>query len=144
MAFFGVCRRNGGTVLSRYQCCTCGLRRRVDKKVGPKFRMNVQYTVQVTCYKRFRSPRFRISAVLFQYHEEHQYPIHDHGRSCRAGQLRSARSFTDSSHHFDSGYCRLRPPMVYHSENSRALKLFSFYVFSIYTAICRNATPAYN
>jgi hypothetical protein len=26
-------------------------------------------------YTRFRYPRFRISGVLFKYHEEHQYPI---------------------------------------------------------------------
>jgi hypothetical protein len=36
MAFLAVFHRNGATVLSRYQCCTFGLRRRVDKKVGPK------------------------------------------------------------------------------------------------------------
>jgi hypothetical protein len=63
--------------------------------------------------------RFSISAVLFQYHKEHQYPIRGHGRSCRAGPLSCARSFTDSPHHFDSGDYKLRPLMVYRSENTR-------------------------
>jgi hypothetical protein len=39
---------------------------------------------------RFHHPRFRISVVLFQYHEEHQYRIRGHGRSCRAGPLSCA------------------------------------------------------
>jgi hypothetical protein len=69
---------------------------------------------------RFRYPRFTISAVLFQYHEEHQYPIRGHGRSYRSGPLRCARSFTDSPHHFDSECYKLRPLIAYHSENERA------------------------
>jgi hypothetical protein len=69
---------------------------------------------------RFRYPRFRNSAILFQYHEEHQYPIRGHGRTCRAGPLSCARSFTDSPHHFDSGYYKSRPVMVHHSENTCA------------------------
>jgi hypothetical protein len=32
-------------------------------------------------YTRFRYPRFSISAVLFQYHEKHQYPIRGHGKA---------------------------------------------------------------
>jgi hypothetical protein len=68
----------------------------------------------------FRYLRFRISAVLFQYHEEHQYPIRGHGRSCRAVPLCCERSFTDSPHHFNSGDYKFVPLMVYHSENTRA------------------------
>jgi hypothetical protein len=66
-----------------------------------------------------RYMRFRISAVLFQYHEEHQYPIRGHGRRC-TGPLSCARSFTDSPNLFDSGDCKVWPLMVYHSENPRA------------------------
>jgi hypothetical protein len=40
-------------------------------------------------YMRFRYPLFRISVVLFQYHE-HQYPIRGCGRSCRADPLSCA------------------------------------------------------
>lgn len=39
----------------------------------------------VTHYTRFGYPRFRISVVLFQNNEKHQYHINGHGRSCRAG-----------------------------------------------------------
>jgi hypothetical protein len=58
-----------------------------------------------------------------------------------AAQAHCAHSFTDLPHHFDSGDYKLRPLMVYRSENSRA---FPFYAFSIHAAIRRNATPAYN
>jgi hypothetical protein len=75
-------------------------------------------------YTRFRSSRFHISAILFQYHEEHQYPIRGHGRSCRAGLLSCARSSTDSPHHFDSGDYKLRPVMVLHLENPRECYTF--------------------
>jgi hypothetical protein len=102
----------------------------------------LSYTVQVTRYTRLRYPRFRISAVLFQCHGDHQYLIRGHGRSCRAVPLSCARSFTDSSRHFDSADHRLRPVMVHHSENQRTC--FPFYAFSVYAAISRNATPAYN
>jgi hypothetical protein len=81
-------------------------------------------------------PRFRICTVLFQYHKQHQYPISGHGISCRAGPLSCARSFTDSPHHFESGDYKLKPLMVYHSENLRA-----FICFPFYAAISRNATP---
>jgi hypothetical protein len=73
--------------------------------------------------RAFAFPCFRISAVLFQYHE-HQYPIRGYGRSCRAGPLSCSRSFTDSSHHMDSGDYKLRPLMVYDSENTRACYTF--------------------
>jgi hypothetical protein len=36
---------------------------------------NKKTKVQVIRYMRFRYPRFRISAVLFQFYEKHQYPI---------------------------------------------------------------------
>jgi hypothetical protein len=75
-------------------------------------------------YTRFRYPRFRISAVLFQCHEEHQYPIRGHGRSCRADSLSCARSFTDSPHHFDFGNYKSKPLMLHHSENARAYYTF--------------------
>jgi hypothetical protein len=42
-------------------------------------------------YTRFRFPRVYISVVLFQYHEEHHYPIRGHGRSWRAGPLSCAQ-----------------------------------------------------
>jgi hypothetical protein len=90
-----------------------------------------------------RASAMCIFAVLFQYHE-HQYPIRGHGRNFLAGPLSCARSFTDSSHHFDSRDYKLRPLMVYHSENPRACLRFPFYAFSIYAANSRNATPAYN
>jgi hypothetical protein len=47
-------------------------------------------------FPRFRSPRFCISLISFQYHEARQYPIRRHGRSCYACPLSCARSFTDS------------------------------------------------
>jgi hypothetical protein len=80
---------------------------------------------------------FLISTVLFQYHEEHQYLIHGHGRSYHAGPL--SCSFTNSPHYFDSGNCELRPLMVYHSEKP-------CYMFSILhiAVICRKVSPAYN
>jgi hypothetical protein len=67
---------------------------------------------------------FSLSAWLFQYHEEHQYPIRGHGRSCRAGPLSCARSFTYSPHHFDSGDYKFRPLMVFHPENALACCTF--------------------
>jgi hypothetical protein len=45
-------------------------------------------------------------------------------RSCRAGPLSCARSFTDSPHHFDSGDYKLRPLMMYDSENPRVCYTF--------------------
>jgi hypothetical protein len=75
-------------------------------------------------YTCFCYPHFCIFMVLFQYHEEHQYPIHSHGRSCCAGLPSCARSFTDLLHHFDSGNYKLRPLMVYHSENSWAYHIY--------------------
>jgi hypothetical protein len=86
---------------------------------------------------------FRMSVALFQYHEEHQYPICDHGRSRHAGLLSCTRSFTDSSHHFDSRDYKLRPLMECHSENMRAHLCFLFDAFFIYMAIHRNTTPIY-
>jgi hypothetical protein len=70
-----------------------------------------------------------------------QYPIRGHGRSCRAGPLSCARSFTDPPHRFDSGDCKLSPLTVHHSGNTRAFIRFTFYAFSINAAIHRNATP---
>jgi hypothetical protein len=80
--------------------------------------------VQVTCYMRFHYPRLCISAVSFQYHEEHQYPICSHSRSYRAGPLSCEHSFTDSPHHFDSKDYKLRPLMVHHSENPWTCYMF--------------------
>jgi hypothetical protein len=43
--------------------------------------MNCQKVIKSTGdshYMCFHHPHFRISAVLFQYHEEHQYPICGH------------------------------------------------------------------
>jgi hypothetical protein len=81
---------------------------------------------------------------LFQYHEEHQYPIRGHGRSCRAGPLSCLRSFTESRHHFDSGNYRVRPVIVCLSKNPRTFIHFPFYAFSIHAVIRRNVIPAYN
>jgi hypothetical protein len=53
-------------------------------------------TIDDCRYTSFRYPRFRTSAVVFRYHEEHQYPVHGRGRSFRADPLNCARSFTDS------------------------------------------------
>jgi hypothetical protein len=60
------------------------------------------------------------------------------------GPLSCARSSTDSPRHFESGDYKLRPLMVYHSENPRAFIRFRLYAFSIYAVIRWNATPAYN
>jgi hypothetical protein len=79
-----------------------------------------------------------MSAVLSQYHEE-QYPICGHDRSCHAGPLSCTHSFTGSPHLLDAGDFKLRP--LYYSENPWAFICFQF---SIYAAICRNATPAYD
>jgi hypothetical protein len=98
-----------------------------DSKGGPLYRWLSLYA-------------FSLSAVLFQYHEEHQFPIRGHGRSCRAGPL----GYTDSPHHFDTGDYKLRPLMAYHSENTRACYTFPFYGFSIHAVIRRKAYPAYN
>jgi hypothetical protein len=97
-------------------------------------------------YARFRYARFRISAVLFQYHKEHQYPIRGHGNSCQTvlHPLSCAGSFTDSPHHFDSGDYKLRPLMVYHSKNLRAFIRFPFYAFSIHAGIRRKPNLACN
>jgi hypothetical protein len=73
---------------------------------------------------RFRYPPFRISVVLFQYHEEYQYPIRGHGRTCHAAPLSCASSFTDSPQHFDSWYYKLTPLMTYHSQNPRTCYTF--------------------
>jgi hypothetical protein len=75
-------------------------------------------------------------SALFQHHEEYLYPIRGHLKRCRAIPLNFARSFTDSSHHFDSEF--------YHSENSRTYLCFSFSAFPIHAKIGRNASLAYN
>lgn len=72
----------------------------------------------------FHCQRFRISAILFQYHK-HQYPIRGRGRSCRAGRLSCARSFTGFPCHFDFGDYKLRFLFVHHSGNPRACKTFA-------------------
>jgi hypothetical protein len=78
-------------------------------------------------YTRLRHPRFHTCVVLFQYHEEHnKYPIRENGRSCHAGPLSCARSFTESPHHCDSGDYKLRLLMVFHSENLWALYVSRF------------------
>jgi hypothetical protein len=71
-------------------------------------------------YTHFHSPCFCISTVLFHYYEEHQYPVHGHNRSCCREPLSYTCSFADSPHHFDSGYNKLRPFIVFHSENTQA------------------------
>jgi hypothetical protein len=91
-------------------------------------------------YTLFQYPRFRVSAALFQYHEEHQYPIRGHVRSYRAGSQSCALSFTESLHHFDFREYKLRPLMVCHSENLRACCTFPFYV----PDVRGKASPAYN
>jgi hypothetical protein len=94
---------------------------------------------------RFSYPRFRMSAVLFQYHEEHQNRIRGQVRSCRGGPLSCARSFTDSPHHFDSAdYKKKGLSWCITQKIHRHVKRFSFYAFSIHAAIHRNATPEYN
>jgi hypothetical protein len=58
------------------------LKRMVKQQLIRKvFTANLLYSPEVSQpnkgdshYTPFRHPRFRISAVLFQYHEEHQYP----------------------------------------------------------------------
>jgi hypothetical protein len=76
---------------------------------------------------------FCISTVLFQYHEEHQYPIRGHGRIGCTGPLTCMRSFTDLPHHFDSGDYKLRPLMMYHSENPQTCYIFpALSVFTIH------------
>jgi hypothetical protein len=94
-------------------------------------------------FTRFPYPRFCISAYLFPYHEDHQTLIGGHDRSCRAGPLSCARSFTDSSQYFDSGHYKLRPLMVDHSENTRTFVRFPFNALFIHAAIRRNAKPAF-
>jgi hypothetical protein len=44
-----------------------------------------------------------------------------------------------SPHHFDFGDYKLRPLMVYQSENLWAFICFPFYAFLVYVVICRNA-----
>jgi hypothetical protein len=84
--------------------------------VGLKYMQLLLYALSLSA---FSLSAFSLSAVLFQYHKEHQYPIHGHGRSCRACPLSCARSFTDSPRHFDSTDYKLRPLMVYHLEDPR-------------------------
>jgi hypothetical protein len=93
--------------------------------------------LEYRCLSLYALPLSALShiAVLFQYHE-HQYPIRGHGRSCHAGPLSCARSFTDLPHHFDSRDYKLRPLMPYHSENTRACCTFPLYV-----PIRRNSPP---
>lgn len=53
--------------------------------------------IQVISYTRFFFPLFNTTPVLFQYHEKYKYPIREHGRNCRGGQLSFTRIFSDSS-----------------------------------------------
>jgi hypothetical protein len=62
--------------------------------------------------------------VLFQYHEEHQYPICGHSKSYHTSPLSCVCSFTDSPHHFDLRDYKLRPLMSYHSENPWSCYMF--------------------
>jgi hypothetical protein len=97
-----------------------------------------------TCYTLLCYPHWSISTVLFQYHEEHQYPIRGNGRSCCAGPLSCVHSFTGSPHHCDSANYKWRPLMVCQSQNPRACDTFPIlHVFNIHS-IRGNATPAYN
>jgi hypothetical protein len=113
---------NGGQEVIFVSKCSCHfIAMSFTRRTGPI----IDCITSDSNYTRFRYPLFHISAVLFQYHEEHQYPIRGHVRNCRAGPLSCARSFSDSPHHFDFGDCKLRPLMVCHSEDARAYYTFS-------------------
>jgi hypothetical protein len=61
------------------------LNRNIDINRGLLICLLVKTCTGESRYTRFCYPSFRISAVSFQYHEEHQYLIHGHVRSCRTG-----------------------------------------------------------
>jgi hypothetical protein len=91
-------------------------------------------------YTRFRYPRFRISAVLFQFCEEHQYPIR--------GQILNPITCVEPSPGLSWNVMQM---IGLASNNSGAsltskwrLLCFQIYASPIYEAICRNATPVYN
>jgi hypothetical protein len=87
----------------------------------------------------FRYTRFRISAVLFQYHQDLRFRIRGHATSCRWGPLRCARSFTDSPRHFASGDYKLTPLMMSHGKVVfPVLRVFDKSGYS------NNRVPAYN
>jgi hypothetical protein len=119
------------------QCCRVAATTRLH--IYSRCNLQPQKTTQVTLCTRFRYPCFRISALLFQCHDEHKFPIRGHGRTHRKGRLSCARTFAHSPHHSDSGDYRLIPLMVNNSEIHRHVTRFPFYAFSIYAAIRRNA-----
>lgn len=60
-------------------------------------------------YTHLHYTRFHISAILFQYDEENQYPIYSHGRSCCAGPMSCACSFTDLHHWYMQPFTGILP-----------------------------------
>jgi hypothetical protein len=58
--------------------------------------------------------------ILYQYHENHQYPIRGHDKGCHAEPLNC------SPQHFHSADYKLRLLMVHHSENPWAFYVLPF------------------
>jgi hypothetical protein len=90
-------------------------------------------------YTRFHSPCFRTSAVLFQYHEKHQYLIR--GQILVSGTcVEPSPGLSGDVMQIISLLQRILAP-VWHQNG--CCYTFPFYAFSIYAAISSNATPVY-
>jgi hypothetical protein len=95
------------------------------------------FSTGASCYMHFCHLNFHISASLFQYHEEHQYPIHSHSRSCCAGSLNCTHSFTHIPHPFESRDYKLRPVIAYHCDNPETCYIFAVLcIFSMCSNSC--------
>jgi hypothetical protein len=92
-------------------------------------------------YIRFRDPRFCISAVLFQYYKEHQYPIR--GQILKPIYLR--RNFFRLIRECDADD-KLSIKEFWRQFNIKVAIVirFPFYAFSLYMAIRRNAISVHN
>jgi hypothetical protein len=89
-------------------------------------------------YICFHYMHFCMSVVLFQCHEEHQCPIHSHGKSCCKYPVSCAWSFPYLRH-----YSAL---VSFHSSTMPSVHSvhFMFYALTAYAVIFRNTTPVYN
>jgi hypothetical protein len=96
----------------------------------------------VACYTRFLYPRFRLFAALFQCHEEHQYAIR--------GQILEPITCVEPSPRLPIRECdaddKLSIQEFWRQFNIKMAIVirYTFYAFSIYAAIRKNATPVYN
>jgi hypothetical protein len=93
-----------------------------------------------TRYTRFRYSCFCISTLLFQYYEEHLSYLRPNFKACYLRQ-----NFSRFTRKCDA-YDKLSIREYWRQFNIKMVIVirFPFYAFSLYAAICRNATPVYN